>query len=76
MPVFIWMVSRSLRATARSVFSSPAFSSLAYTTTGIEAVIPWFPLPETMMTGFSQPLIRASDPAAAMYLARVFTSSP
>ena len=45
-------------------------------TKGIEAVIPWFPLPETMMTGFSQPLIRASDPAAAMYLARVFTSSP
>lgn len=27
--------------------------------------MPWFPLPETITTGISHPLIRASDPAAA-----------
>ena len=31
--------------------------------TGSDAVSPWFPLPEQMTTGFSDPFIRASDPA-------------
>ena len=66
MPVFMWMVSRSLRTTARRSFSWLTPSSWAYTATGTEAVIPWLPLPETMMTGISHPLMRASDPAAAM----------
>ena len=39
--------------------------------TGRDAVIPWFPLPETMPTGSSHPLIRASLPAAAAAAARV-----
>ena len=37
--------------------------------------MPWFPLPELMMTGISQPLIRASDAAAAYAFMRVTTPS-
>ena len=37
--------------------------------TGTDTVIPWFPLPELITTGSSQPLIRASEPAAAYALA-------
>ena len=44
--------------------------------TGTEAVIPWFPLPELMTTGSSQPFIRASEPAAAQALARFWTLLP
>ena len=44
--------------------------------TGTDTVIPWFPLPELITTGSSQPLIRASEPAAAYALAFVRTSSP
>ena len=50
--------------------------SRAYSITGREVVMPWLPLPETITTGISQPLIRASDPAAAAALARTATSSP
>ena len=50
--------------------------SRAYSMTGREVVMPWLPLPETITTGISQPLIRASDPAAAAALARTATSSP
>ncbi len=70
-----WMVSRSLRTTARRSFSWLTPSSWAYTATGTEAVIPWLPLPETMMTGISHPLIRASLPAAAQALASVLMSA-
>ena len=35
----------------------------------------WFPLPELMTTGISQPFIRASEPAAAAALARTPTES-
>lgn len=41
-----------------------------------ETVMPWFPLPELMTTGREQPLIRASEPAAARARARIFTSLP
>ena len=44
--------------------------------TGSEAVSPWLPLPELMTTGSSQPFIRASDPAAAQALARLWVESP
>ena len=44
--------------------------------TGKDAVIPWLPLPETITTGSPQPLIRASEPAAAAALARTATWSP
>ena len=39
--------------------------------TGKETVMPWFPLPELMTTGISQPFIRASEPAEAY--ARAFS---
>ena len=66
MGVFWWIVVRSESAIARYMVSSSTPSSVAYTMTGTEAVIPWFPLPELMITGSSHPFIRASDPAAAM----------
>ena len=44
--------------------------------TGMVTVMPWLPLPELMMTGMGQPLILASDPAAALAQARDFTSCP
>ena len=44
--------------------------------TGREAVIPWFPLPEQITTGIEEPFMRASEPAAAKALARVFRSFP
>ena len=43
---------------------------------GTDTVMPWLPLPELMTTGSSQPLMRASDAAAAQAQARTFTSSP
>jgi len=39
-------------------------------------VMPWLPLPELMMTGSSQPFMRASEPAAALAFARLETSLP
>ena len=39
-------------------------------------VIPWLPLPELMITGISQPLILASEPAAAHALALILMSVP
>ena len=65
MPVFWWIVMRSDTATARSIFSLDTFMDFAKRTTGIEAVMPWLPEPETITTGSSQPLMRASEPAAA-----------
>ncbi len=35
--------------------------------------MPWLPLPELMTTGREHPAIRASEAAAAMALARVYT---
>ena len=61
---------------ARYIFSSPMPFMTAYSITGKDAVSPWFPLPETMTTGNSQPLIRASDPAAARARNRAFQSFP
>ena len=37
--------------------------------------MPWFPLPAFITTGREQPLIRASDPAAALALAFVLIDS-
>ena len=76
MPVFKCTVIRSLSATARMSCSRLAPSSFAYTTTGREAHIPWLPLPETMTTGREQPFILASEPAAAVALARLCTPLP
>jgi hypothetical protein len=72
--VFWWTVSRLDTARARYSLSSPMPLARAYSTTGTQAVIPWLPLPDTMTTGSSQPLIRASDPAAAR--ARSLARSP
>ena len=48
---------------------------MAQRATGTEAVMPWFPLPESITTGSSQPLMRASLPAAAQARASVRISS-
>ena len=76
MPVFWWMAVRFEMTRARYSFSLPQLSSFAYSITGMDAVMPWFPLPELMMTGSSQPFIRASLPAAALALARTLMSCP
>ena len=72
--VFWWTVSRLDTTMARYIRSSPMPFMAAYSITGKEAVRPWFPLPDTMTTGSSQPLMRASDPAAARALSRAFQS--
>lgn len=54
----------------------PPTRSPAYTITGSEEASPWFPLPAVMMTGRSQPPMRASEAAAAMARARVRRSAP
>ena len=75
-PSFRWIAVRLEIANARYSFSLLLFSSMAYSTTGTHTVIPWFPLPELMMTGSSHPPILASEAAAALARARVCTSSP
>ena len=50
--------------------------AFAYSTTGILTVIPWLPEPELITTGRGQPLILASDPAAALAQAQARTSEP
>lgn len=68
------MLIRSDTASARSIFSRGISSARAYTTMGTEAVMPWFPLPDTMTTGMGQPPMRASLPAAAAAFACVSRS--
>ena len=59
---------------ARISCSWEAFNSFAYSRMGRVMVRPWLPLPELITAGSSQPLIRASEPAAAAAMARSFTS--
>ena len=58
-------VSKLENASARYNFSRGMLFSRAYTITGTEEPMPWLPLPELMITGISQPSIRASEAAAA-----------
>ena len=76
MPLFSWMAIRLETASARYSRSLGTARALAYSMTGTDTVMPWLPLPELMTTGSSQPLIRASEPAAALAMARLRTSSP
>ena len=76
MPSLAWRVIRLERVRARYSSSWEEPSSRAYSITGSETVSPWLPLPELMTTGSSQPLMRASEPAAALALARILISVP
>ena len=69
------MAVRSESATARSISSWGTRRYLAYSATGSEQVMPWLPLPQLMTTGMAQPLMRASEPAAAAARARHEMSS-
>ena len=64
------------RVTARSIFSSSMSSQRAAATTGMVAVMPWLPLPELIITGSTQPFMRASLPAAGSARAMVRASLP